>query len=227
MSEIVNLIDSYVTEVEGTITKFIRVEGLGAVGIAFFDTQEAAAGAFAGYNEVVGAIVAGTDATGLANDATVYTSTVTVDGVDQAVSIVGSAAQTVTTLITELNLDLTGVTATIEGSNIRITHDTAGNANQVSIVDVDLFSTALVGFVKVADPIGGGLTGLLQTTIYPTTGQYAWEAYKRSVEAWDTASVKAILAGADVASAGATYLEAEADAVVDMVNVLKSAVSVQ
>ena len=71
-------------------------------------------------------VKAGADATGLANDATVYTARASLSTLAiQAISIVGSAAQTITDLVTELNADLTGATATYtEGDNfIRITAD--------------------------------------------------------------------------------------------------------
>ena len=149
------LTDAYVTKVDGTATSLIRQYGMSAVDIAYMDTQETASDAFAAYNTVKMAIVGGGDATGLANDATAYTATVTVDGADQAISVDGSAAQTITDLVAQLNLDLTGVTAAIDGADITITHDTAGESNQISIVDIDLFSS-VTGFSKVGVAVGGG-----------------------------------------------------------------------
>ncbi len=53
----------------------------------------------------------GASSTGLANNATVYTASVVVDGVTKPISITGSAAQTYTTLLSEINTDL-GASAT-------------------------------------------------------------------------------------------------------------------
>lgn len=62
------------------------------------------------------------DSTGLANDATAYTANVIDNqGNTTAISITGSAAQTYTDLITELNTDLTGVaTASFYGSGSNV-----------------------------------------------------------------------------------------------------------
>lgn len=91
--------------------------------------------------------VTGATATGLSNDATVYTMTVNVNGSPQAISVVGSAAQTITTLLAEINADLTGVTATFDDTNdlIKIDHDTAGSGNTIVVVDTDLVSSLTAG----------------------------------------------------------------------------------
>lgn len=74
--------------------------------------------------------------TGLANDATAYTATVDIDGTNRAVSIVGSAAQTVTTLVAELLTDLT-TWATVElvGDAIVITSKATGATSAVFVSD--------------------------------------------------------------------------------------------
>ncbi len=72
--------------------------------------------------------------TGLANDATVYTATVIVDGLTEAVSIVGSAAQTIATLVTELNTDLSAAVV-LEGDEIVITSTTTGAVSSVFVSD--------------------------------------------------------------------------------------------
>jgi len=91
-----------------------------------------------------GATVIG-DASGLANDGTVYTATIAVDGgAAQPIAITGSASQTMSTVIDEINTDLTGATAAFESSGngfIKITSATTGDASTVRIVDTDLFST--------------------------------------------------------------------------------------
>ncbi len=91
-------------------------------------------------------------ATGLANDATEYTATIKVDGVDKTISIVGSAAQTFADLIDELNTDLGGdATATLLGNSIIITSATTGASSLVAITDVDLFSSIKGSTFALAD----------------------------------------------------------------------------
>lgn len=83
------------------------------------------------------------DATGLADDATAYTASVAVDGTPNAVSVVGSAAQTITDLITEINADLSGAVAAFDDENdaIKITSSSTGAASTIAITDTDLFGT--------------------------------------------------------------------------------------
>lgn len=88
-------------------------------------------------------LIAGS-ATGLANDATVYTATITVDGVAKPISVVGSAAQTFTTLLAEINTDLgASATASIFSSTVfRVTSASTGVTSTVAIVDGTLFAAA-------------------------------------------------------------------------------------
>jgi hypothetical protein len=91
----------------------------------------------------------GATATELANDATVYTATVTFDGVDVVnLSVTGSAAQTFSELLAVINIQL-GVygTAYLSGGNLTIASDTIGGLTFSTIVDVDLFSTASSNFL--------------------------------------------------------------------------------
>lgn len=110
--------------------------------------------------------------TGLTNDATVYTATITVDGTPHAISITGSAAQTFATLINEINIDLVGTaTAVIQSStNLRITSVSTGVASTVAITDTDLFSS-LTG---VGTPVATGGTDLVPSA--PTTTVYGANA---------------------------------------------------
>lgn len=109
----------------------------------------------AGSQEVdVGGAITGGSATGLANDATVYTATVTVDGGGDAISIVGSAAQTYTTLITELDADTTGGTWSLIGGNLVCTSSTTGESSTIAITDTDLFLT-LTDFVAINAAVPG------------------------------------------------------------------------
>ncbi|MGZ8924625.1 MAG: beta strand repeat-containing protein [Nitrososphaeraceae archaeon] len=113
----------------------------------------------AGYQTVnVGGAKVGGDATGLANDATTYTASINVDGVAKAISVVGSAAQTFTDLLTEINTDLAAAaTITIEAGNLKVTSATTGGASSVAITDTDLFAT-LTGYVAIPAAVAGTST---------------------------------------------------------------------
>lgn len=114
----------------------------------------------------------GATATGLANDATVYTVTVTVDGTAYPVSVVGSAAQTFTNLITEIDADLTGATTTLVGGNLRVTSDTTGLTSSVVISSDNLFRH-LTAFVRI-DSAKVGVDDLVEAmTVYKASnGEY-------------------------------------------------------
>jgi len=94
-------------------------------------SNQAEAEAFQSTNRYVDIVfpnrIIGTTATGLANDGTAYTAQFSLStGSPQSISIVGSAAQTIADLITELNADLTNATAALSkesGNVIRITAD--------------------------------------------------------------------------------------------------------
>jgi hypothetical protein len=82
--------------------------------------------------------------TGLANDATAYTATVVSNDGTSNVSVVGSAAQTFGTLITEINADLAAAdcTAALVGNTIVITKDTdVGAGTFVNVTDITLFAS--------------------------------------------------------------------------------------
>jgi hypothetical protein len=109
-----------------------------------------------------GGTIVGANATGLANDATVYTATVTIDGgAAQPVAVTGSAAQTFTTLLAELNTDVTGAEFAIVGGDLVLTSDTEGTSSTVLITDGTLF-TALTGFVDINTAVAG--TGVTSYT---------------------------------------------------------------
>lgn len=110
----------------------------------------------AGYQVVdVGGAKAGGTATGLANNATVYTASIVVDGVTKAIAITGSTAQTYTTLIAQLNTDLgVSAVAAIVSGNLRVTSATTGDDSSVAITDTDLFDT-LTDFVEIDTAVAG------------------------------------------------------------------------
>lgn len=87
---------------------------------------------------------------------TVYTATITVDGVVRNIAVQGSAAQTFTTLVSEINTDLAAsAVAAITGGNIVITSATTGALSTVSCADGTLFKAlqgaGFVGFNPVQD----------------------------------------------------------------------------
>lgn len=103
-------------------------------------------------------------ASGLANDATTYTASISVDGTPNAISIVGSASQTLQTVIDEINADLSGATASFNATDngfIKITSDSIGESSTIAITDTDLFGslTDANGAADTAVP-GTDLVGL-------------------------------------------------------------------
>jgi len=85
----------------------------------------------------VGGAKTGASSTGLANDATTYGMLVTIDGVGKNVSVVGSAAQTYTTLLSEINTDLGAAgTASLVAGNLSIISATTGASSSVAISNV-------------------------------------------------------------------------------------------
>lgn len=105
--------------------------------------------------------IIGTSPTGLNNDATIYNASVNVDdGVPQIIAITGSAAQIFTTLLNEINNDITGAVASFVDGNIKITSTTDGSISQSSIVTIDgppsnLFSS-LLNFSTIQGSVDGG-----------------------------------------------------------------------
>lgn len=222
MSEVINGSDVYVTEIIGTDTKFVREVGLTAVEKTFMDTQETAAGTTAGSQTVnVGGAVVGGDATGLANDATAYTASISIDGTPTAISVVGSAAQTYTLLIAELDTDSTGAATTIVGGNLVVTSSSTDNESAIAITDTDLFAS-LTAFVAINEAADGDLKGTLMGTTFTSTGQTGWEHFGGYVESFDTASDVAILAS-DVAdiTGGESPTEAEHITLTGLVNAIR------
>lgn len=82
---------------------------------------------------------------GTAATNTTYTATITVDGVAKSISLTGNNAQTVTTLLAEINTDLgASAIASLVSGNIKVTSATTGATSTVAIVDGTLFA-ALTG----------------------------------------------------------------------------------
>ena len=99
--------------------------------------------------------VVGGNPTGLLNDATVFTATINVDGSNNSISVVGSAAQTYTDLVNEINADLgASATATINGTQIDIVSATTGDTSDVTIVDNNLLSNTN-NYNSLSKPLAG------------------------------------------------------------------------
>lgn len=123
--------------------------------------------ATAGYQAVGFTTAAGATATGLANDTTAYTATITIDGSAKSVSVVGSAAQTFTTLVAEIQTDVGAAgTVAINGNSIRVTSATTGATSTVAIVDGTLFA-AVAGFQSIATAVAGAAA--VPATTYTAT----------------------------------------------------------
>jgi hypothetical protein len=105
-------------------------------------------------------------ATGLADNATVYTATVSVDGGGaQALTVTGSLAQTYYGLLLQLNLDTAGADWVLFGGDIYAVSDSNGTGSTISISDTDIFSS-LTDFVAVDAAVAGSpLTGAAFTTV--------------------------------------------------------------
>lgn len=103
-------------------------------------------------------------ATGLANDATVYTATLTYGAFSVDISVVGSASQTYATLLAGIYTDMLAdplggeaITVSLVGGNIVFEVQEHGDATAFSLVDSgsnDLFAT-LTGFVSIGTAVLG------------------------------------------------------------------------
>jgi len=100
------------------------------------------------------AIIAG-DATGLANDATEYTEDIKIGSDIQSVLVVGSQAQTFTTLLAEINAGLAGAQIAISGGDLVITADVAGTGHDIEILAGGTLFNALTKFIAILDPVAG------------------------------------------------------------------------
>jgi hypothetical protein len=183
--------------------------------------------ALTGFNATVAATVGGTNPTGLANDATQYEASVTVDGIPYALQITGSAAQTFGALVTEMNTDLgavatavigDGTTATngivVPNGQIGIVSSSTGITSTVSVTDVDLFSS-LNDFEGLLTPVNG-LPANMSLQVYgngydqPATGVYL--GLEGIANDWETNSLGSVEPGEWTAEeAGATLLAAADD----------------
>jgi hypothetical protein len=107
----------------------------------------------------VGGAKTGGTATGLANDATVYTYQLSVDGGGlQTISITGSAAQTYTLLLAEITTDISGATVSLVGGNLKFVSSSTGASSTIALTSGGGGSnllTTLTGFVAVRTATAG------------------------------------------------------------------------
>jgi hypothetical protein len=111
------------------------------------------------------ALTAGSDATNLVPETT-YTATVTVGSTPITVSVLGSAAQTFTTLVSEINTDLsTNATATLDIPKKRIKITAAVVDKAVVITTGTLFASPLAHFSGLSVALAGHVAPVPLPTI--------------------------------------------------------------
>jgi hypothetical protein len=119
--------------------------------------------------------VTGSTATGLANNATVYTATFYVDGTAVNWSDAGSNLQTYAALVSSFNSTLsTAGSAAITGGNIVVTSATTGAASSVAISSAPAPSgvfPSLALFASFAAPVPGALTSSNAEVVLTATKQ--------------------------------------------------------
>lgn len=155
----------------------------------------------------------GDQETMLANDATVYTAVVNVDGLNQNVQITGSTAQTYTDLLTQLAFDVALASWTFDGGNIRCESLTTGLTSTINITDGTLFA-ALYEFQGFATPVPG-VAGDSPLDVYadgfdlPPTGTY--EGLEGDANTWVTLGSGSVVATEWTADEAAASVIAAAD----------------
>ncbi len=106
----------------------------------------------------MGSIGGGCPSTGLANNATTYTATITVDGTPIVVSIQGQNAQSYCDLVSQITIQLVSPAAfaSLEDNEIVIRSNTIGAGSSISIVDggTPLFGS-LSGYVGLGATFAG------------------------------------------------------------------------
>ena len=161
---------TFTSKVTGSTTSVTGTVTVGSADITFTDGRALIMLNGLTSNDIAGSQVIGVggakngaSATGLANDGTAYTMTVVVNGVTKNISVVGSAAQTYTTLLAEINTDLgASATAAIASGNLKITSATTGVGSTVAITDGTLCA-ALTSFTAIASATAGSAAGFLAT----------------------------------------------------------------
>jgi len=106
-----------------------------------------------------------------------YKMNVNLSGVDNAVEVAGSSAQTYTNLLTQINADLTDVTATlsVDGTKIVLTADNEG-ANTITITD----GTSEAMIDSLGATIGTSTAGTEGTVLIPIDNDPTNSRYTKS-----------------------------------------------
>ena len=204
----------YATKTRGTAQSFIRVAVVGADDVASFDTAETAAGTAAGTATLGfgGTVVGGNDA-GLVTGT--YTASINLDGTAYPISVPVTTADTFTTVITAINVDLPGTELAIVGGNLVVTSPTTGLASYVVVTDVDLFS-GMSGFNGSNITLDGLLGQLSGVTL--GNGADAAEMYVSAEEVYDTSDAKTVIATDYVrGDLNAVFADTEVEAELDLV----------
>lgn len=215
-----------VIELDDTGNILVRSDLVDAVLSAVSTADVSLLAALSGFNSIAAATNNTTNPTDLANDATNYTATVSVDGIPYALQITGSAAQTFGDLVTELNTDLGGVataaigdgtTATngvvVANGQLGIVSATTGLTSTVTITDTDLFSS-LDGYVALLTPVVG-LPANMSLQVFgngydqPATGVYL--GLDGIASEWETNSLGSVVPGEFTAEEASAVLLAAAD----------------
>ena len=215
MSTTINGIDAYATKTRGTAQSFIRVAVVNAADVAGMDTDETAGGTAAGVQTVDfdATVVGGNDA-GLVT--ATYTASINLDGTAYPISVDVTTADTFTTVIAAINVDLPGTELAISGGNLVVTSPTTGLASYVEITDVDLF-VGMSGYAGLLDAVDGGLFGQLAVRTL-TNGANALSAYEPAEETYDPADPKtAILTDYVRGDLNAVFADTEVEAELDLV----------
>lgn len=152
------------------------------------------------------AVKAGGDSTGFANDATVYALDVKVGATTKNILVTGSAAQTFTSLVSEMNTDLSGTaTATLVSPDGHIHIAADDGVSHVTIIPTSTGGTDMLTVLTDFDLIlGGNIDGLTVNTSDPDSAHYG-HTYLYSYEgnSWtEITGPAAISAGVGLAYSG-------------------------
>lgn len=142
-----------IASIENGNIKITSTSVTGTSAVAITDTD--LFNSLTGYVALLSPVAGVANPSGLANDATVYSAIISVDGNLRPISVVGSAAQTFSTVISEIQTDL-GALATIvlDNGNLKITSASTGATSIISTQDGNLFTT-LKNFVNLQVPVNG------------------------------------------------------------------------
>ena len=123
----------------------------------------------------VGGTITGTNSTGLANEAVSYDATISIDGEDITVNVLGSLAQTYDGLIAAIQIDLdtatNGSVISIVNGNLDITSASYGPTSTVLITDANLFSSLTQYVALNAAAVGEDETTVDKEYVWHTAAQ--------------------------------------------------------